>query len=106
MPTEAADADILAASIAAHCAVKQESITGYYILKQSIDARSKTIWINLTVVAFINEPFTGRPFHAIDLKHVTHASQSAIIIGSGPAGLFAALKLLELAHKAHYSRKR
>ena len=99
LPTEAADADILAASIAAHCAVKQESITGYYILKQSIDARSKTIWINLTVVAFINEPFTGRPFHAIDLKHVTHASQSAIIIGSGPAGLFAALKLLELGIK-------
>ena len=82
-----------------HIAPKQESITGYYILKQSIDARSKTIWINLTVVAFINEPFTGRPFHAIDLKHVTHASQSAIIIGSGPAGLFAALKLLELGIK-------
>lgn len=99
LPAEAASPDTVAAYIAASCAVKQDLVTGFYIIKQSIDARSKTIWINLTVLAFINEPFTGRTLAKINLQDVTYTDHRVIIIGSGPAGLFAALKLLELGIK-------
>ncbi|NOQ92425.1 MAG: FAD-binding protein [Flavobacteriaceae bacterium] len=64
------------------------------ILKRSIDARQKNIKINLRVRIFIKEKFTEQ---TIDLPHyndVNHAKE-VIIIGAGPAGLFAALKLIE-----------
>ena len=79
---------------------KASSITGFYKLKQSIDARSpRQIWINLTLLVFIDEPFIERTFSNLSFQDVTHATKSVIIVGAGPAGLFAALQLLELGIK-------
>ncbi|MBN9299022.1 MAG: FAD-binding protein [Filimonas sp.] len=74
---------------------KIAAITGFYRLKQSIDARSRQPWVNLTVQAFIDEPFLNRPTQQVQYKDVTSAKHKVIIIGAGPAGLFAALRLIE-----------
>ncbi len=52
--------------------------------------------INLSLKAFINEPFRDRNAYAIStLQMSANADKRVIIIGAGPAGLFAALKLIE-----------
>ena len=55
-PADAADDAIIISKIANAAAVKVAFISGYSILKKSIDARGKNIYINLTVIVFINEP--------------------------------------------------
>ena len=75
------------------------AVTGYQIKKQSLDARGKTIWVNLTVMAFIDEPFHSRAIQSFCFKDVRQAAKKVVIIGAGPAGLFAALQLLELGIK-------
>ncbi len=95
LPQEAADEKIIRNYIAKAAAKPLSSVTGFYILKQSIDARSRTIWINLQVQAFLNEPYTNRPQRNFEWKDVTHAEKKVIIIGAGPAGLFAALQCIE-----------
>ncbi len=95
LPSEAADNGTITNYIAATAGCKPSAITGFYFLKQSIDARSKQSWINLILNAFIDEPFQHRPLLPFGFKDVTHAKHKVIIIGAGPAGLFAALKLIE-----------
>ncbi len=95
LPSEAADDSILKKIIATSCGVKENAVTGFYLQKKSIDARAKTIWVNLTLIAFINEPFHNRALINTTFKEVTNATKSVVIIGAGPAGLFAALQLIE-----------
>lgn len=95
LPQEASDDFIIRNHIASATAQPLPNITGFYRLKQSIDARGKQAWINLSVQAFINEPFTNREAISIDYKDVSHAKHSVIIVGAGPAGLYAALRLIE-----------
>jgi len=95
LPSEAADESVIKKYIAATAAVKSASISGYNILKQSIDARGKQSWINLNVAAFINEPYQQRNLLPVFFKDVSKADKEVVIIGAGPAGLFAALKLIE-----------
>ena len=99
-PSEAADTAIITKYISAYLGKKATDITGFYKLKQSIDARSRQqIWINLTIKVFINEPYQNREIQQLHFKQVSDASPSVIIVGAGPAGIFAALKLLELGIK-------
>jgi uncharacterized FAD-dependent dehydrogenase len=95
LPSEAADDSIIKSYIATITEKKESSITGFYLLKKSIDARSKQTWINLTLRAFINEPYHAREVNKVVFKDVTHSHKKVIIIGAGPAGLFAALRLIE-----------
>ena len=94
-PADAADEAIVISNIAKAAAVKVVSISGYSILKKSIDARGKNIYINLTVIVFINEPDLIVAKKTFFFKNVNADSKKVIIIGSGPAGIFAALQLLE-----------
>ncbi len=96
LPSEAADAQFITQYIARTAGVKETSITGYHITKKSIDARGKQVWINLSVTAFINEPFIANNFVPVVFKDVSKANRKVIIIGAGPCGMFAALQLIEL----------
>ncbi len=64
------------------------------ILKRSIDARQKNVKINLKVAVYLQEEFVEKPIDLPNYKDVSNA-QEVIVIGAGPAGLFAALKLIE-----------
>jgi uncharacterized protein len=95
LPSQAADETAVKKLIANNTGQKFSSVSGYHVLKQSIDARAKTIWVNLTVNAFIDEPFHQREIQSFNFKDVSNAEKRVVIIGAGPAGLFAALHLLE-----------
>ncbi|HVX51269.1 MAG TPA: FAD-binding protein, partial [Chitinophagaceae bacterium] len=99
LPPESSSAEVIKKYIALVTGQNVSAITGFYLLKKSIDARSRQPWINVTVKAFINEPFIERQVAHIALKDVTRAQHSIIIIGAGPAGLFAALTCIELGIK-------
>ncbi|MFT3825122.1 MAG: FAD-binding protein [Chitinophagaceae bacterium] len=95
LPSEAASADIIQQYIAKTLTVPLASVTGYRLLKQSLDARGRQPWVQLTVLAFVNEPFEDRPLQHLALKDVSKARHRVVIVGAGPAGLFAALSLIE-----------
>ena len=65
------------------------------VLKRSIDARQRTIYVNLTVRAFVGEKPKGQDFAPIVYPDVSDRP-SVIVVGAGPGGLFAALRLIEL----------
>ena len=99
LPSEAADEQSVKKYIANAEAVKISNIYGYNILKQSIDGRGRQAWINLTLQAFINEPYHARQILSFSFKDVTRAEKRVVIIGAGPASLFSALKLIEAGIK-------
>jgi uncharacterized FAD-dependent dehydrogenase len=94
-PFEAADEKIVTDYIASHCGITVDQVNGFHLIKRSLDARSKQVWILLTVLAFIDEPFFPFRPEKIQLPDVSKARKQVIIIGAGPAGLFAALKIIE-----------
>lgn len=98
LPSDAADDTSVKRAIAAECAVKPSRITGYKIKKRSIDARSRQPQILLSVSVFIDERMPDAvPFNP-ELNNVSNAPH-VVIVGAGPAGLFAALKLIQQGYK-------
>ncbi len=95
LPSEAAHESSIRESIVTTAGIRISELTGYTILKRSIDARGKQARISMTVNAFINEPFLQRQLMQFQFNELRKTNKTAIIIGSGPAGLFAALKLIE-----------
>lgn len=99
-PFDAANKQTILQFAAAAIGKSLQHITGYYITKKSIDARSiKQVWINLSICVFVNEPFVGRPKNDIQFNQLASNAKEVVIVGAGPAGLFAALKLIELGIK-------
>lgn len=70
-------------------------ITATRILKRSIDARQRTIFINLTVRAYLNE-MPGDDEYQHTIYNNVEGRPQVIVAGAGPGGLFAALRLIEL----------
>ena len=99
LPAEATDDTAIKNLLAKTTGKNIKTISGYQVDKKSIDARGKTIWVNLTVTAFIDEPFQERKIQSFNFKEVHRAPNKIVIIGAGPAGLFAALQLIELGIK-------
>ena len=95
LPSEAADEAIIKKYIASSAGKKIASVNGFHLLKRSVDARGKSVFINLTVNAFIDEPARPSSPGKFHFKDVHKAAKKVIIIGAGPAGLFAALLLIE-----------
>src|SRR5262245_55696571 len=91
LPSEASTESVVKKYIAQSDVVTSASISGYQILKRSIDARSKQPFVNLSLLCFIDEPFQKRNLNPIRFESVLKASRRVLIIGAGPAGLFAAL---------------
>ncbi len=65
------------------------------VLKRSIDARQRTIFVNLKVRLYINELPQEEEFIRTEYPNV-EGKPAVIVVGAGPGGLFAALKLIEL----------
>ena len=95
LPSEAADDLLILQSAARYAGISQEAISGIRIMKKSIDARGKKAWILLTVLISVNEPLPPLHVPVWKARKVTAANKTVAIIGAGPAGLFAALKLIE-----------
>lgn len=93
-PETAQNPDKLKRFIAKKERLNTEDINHVEILKRSIDARQRSIKINLRIKVFINEDFKGQPIELPKYKDVSKARE-VIVVGAGPAGLFAALKLIE-----------
>ena len=72
-----------------------KQINAIRILKRSIDARQRTIYVNLTVRVYINEIPEKDEFIPTTYNKVEDKPQ-VIVVGAGPGGLFAALRLIEL----------
>ena len=98
-PEEAASDDIISKYITQSAGIKADQLQGFLIEKKSIDARSKQIWINLSLKAFINEPFIQRSNLHYRFQSLPNNAKKVMIIGAGPAGLFAALELILLGIK-------
>ena len=71
------------------------TINAVRVLRRSIDARQRTIYVNLTVRLFVNEIPTCDEYTPRSYQNV-EGCKPVIVVGAGPAGLFAALKLIEL----------
>jgi len=96
-PSESAHGPSILKAISQITGEAESSITGYQILKKSIDARSRQqIWVNLTLIAFIKEPISKRFIEPLLFPSLPSHAKDVIIIGAGPAGLFAALECIQL----------
>lgn len=85
--------------IASERHISHTRIKGVRILKRSIDARKQRVMVNLKVRAYIDEPVNNSHLiPPIEYKKVDGTRQ-AIVVGAGPGGLFAALRLVELGIK-------
>ena len=96
-PQEADSEDAVRSIAAQKLSISLKSITGHRILKRSVDARAKAVRINLRVLVYVQEPVPVRTFSKA-LPDVSKA-KSILIVGAGPAGLFAALRCTELGLK-------
>ncbi|MDR0429289.1 MAG: NAD(P)/FAD-dependent oxidoreductase [Tannerellaceae bacterium] len=68
------------------------------VIKRSIDARQRVIYVNLKLRIFINEEPTGQEYQSVNYMDVSCA-KPVIVVGAGPGGLFAALRLIELGFR-------
>jgi uncharacterized FAD-dependent dehydrogenase len=95
LPSEAANEQVVKECIAAVAGKSPADIRGYNILKSSIDARGKQAWVHLTIQSFIEESWQPRQLPSFAFDDVSKSKMKVIVVGAGPAGLFAALKLIE-----------
>ncbi|WP_165020826.1 NAD(P)/FAD-dependent oxidoreductase [Dysgonomonas sp. ZJ279] len=94
-PKEAADIEMVKQIFASQADMPLQNISSVRILRRSIDARQRNIFINLKVRGYIDEVENDAQFESTYYPNVSECPQ-AIVVGAGPAGLFAALRLIEL----------
>ncbi|MCF2873498.1 MULTISPECIES: NAD(P)/FAD-dependent oxidoreductase [unclassified Tenacibaculum] len=90
--------DILKKKASKKLEINIASITAIKVLRKSIDARKKDVIFNYKVAVYINEPLPETPDYVFDYKDVSNAKEIHII-GFGPAGMYAALRCIELGYK-------
>ena len=95
LPEQAANEQNIKLFISKDKGLDARTIQAIRVLKRSIDARQRTIFVNLKVRVYINELPQDEEFVRTEYKNVEGKPQ-VIVVGAGPGGLFAALRLIEL----------
>ena len=95
LPEQAASEQSLKTYISREKGLDIRTINAVRVLKKSIDARQRTIYVNVKVQVFINEVPDTKEYTPTEYKNVSGKPQ-VIVVGAGPGGLFAALRLIEL----------
>jgi uncharacterized FAD-dependent dehydrogenase len=95
VPEVAAQEDRLKGWLADEYGFDVRTIQGVRILKRSIDARQRQIYVNLKVRVYVNEQPHDDEYVRTEYLNVEGRPQ-VIVVGAGPGGLFAALRLIEL----------
>ncbi len=95
VPEVAAQEDRLKRWVADEQGIDERTIYGIRILKRSIDARQRQIYVNLKVRVYVNEQPHDDEYVRKEYPNVEGKPQ-VIVVGAGPGGLFAALRLIEL----------
>ena len=95
LPEIAADSDKLKQYLSKEKGLSISQITATRVLKRSIDARQRTIFVNLKVRVYLNEQPSDDEYEKTIYNNVEGKPQ-VIVVGAGPGGLFAALRLIEL----------
>ncbi|WOC40499.1 NAD(P)/FAD-dependent oxidoreductase [Polaribacter sp. HL-MS24] len=90
--------DILLSKAANQLDLDQSEIFAVKILRKSIDARKKDIIFNYKVAVYVNEQVPEKSNYIFDYKDVSNAKEIHIV-GFGPAGMYAALRCIELGYK-------
>ena len=98
LPQVAANEQQLKAWLADEYGFDVRTCNSVRILKRSIDARQRTIFVNLKVRVYINEVPTDDEYVHTEYGDVSQRPQ-VIVVGAGPGGLFAALRLIELGFR-------
>ena len=94
-PAEASGDHLIRQHIARATGHAIEDIAGFQLLKRAIDARGRQPKILIIVKVFIGEPFTPQAPPTFHYSDVSKADRQVLVIGAGPAGLFAALRLIQ-----------
>ena len=95
LPEQAASEQSIKQYVAREKGLDARTIKAIRTLKRSIDARQRTIFVNLTVCLYINELPTEDEYIETYYPMVDDGPE-VIVVGAGPGGLFAALRLIEL----------
>lgn len=95
LPEQAANETSIARFLITDKGINPKDITHIRVLKRSIDARQRTIYVNLKVRVYLNEKPEDEEFIRTEYQNVEGHTE-AIVVGAGPGGLFAALRLIEL----------
>lgn len=94
-PYVAAQSDELKNYISREKGIPSSSVNHIRILKRSIDARQRSVYVNLRVLVYVGEQPSGEQYVRTEYPSVEGCPQ-AVVVGAGPGGLFAALRLIEL----------
>lgn len=95
VPPVAAQEPLLRREVAAALGVRESDISALRIRRRSIDARQRTVFVNLGLDAYLGEEAPALAFPAVVYPDVSDRPQ-VVVVGAGPGGLFAALRLIEL----------
>lgn len=95
LPVVAASENAIKRYLAEEQGIDQRTINSVRVLKKSIDARQRTIFVNLKIRAYINEVPQDDEYEHTEYQNVEDRPQ-VVVVGEGPGGLFASLRLIEL----------
>ena len=97
-PAEISDEVLIKQRVAQQLRQPEQEIDAVQVLRRSIDARSRHPFFRVQVAAYLGEAYQPEPAILAQFQSVEEAAP-VIIVGAGPAGMFAALELIELGLK-------
>lgn len=98
LPEQAASEEGIKCYLSKEKGIDVRTLNQVRVLKRSIDARQRTIYVNLKVRAYINEFAQDDQYIHTEYPDVSSRPR-VVVVGEGPGGLFASLRLIELGYR-------